>query len=283
MGDVHRYSDLVKLVGRSEAERHRNAVTHGVRASGPIGLAEFASAIAELYPDAAFCGWSAARLYGHFMARGYERPVELWTPRPIRRKDVIARRSVIDADEIVVSAGIRHTDGARTAIDLARYVSGDRAIAAMDQCLRTYRYRGPITTVEGVEERLGRRRWRADRVRAVLAEANGRAESPEETYTRLLLHRNGFSGFVPQWEVLDGTYRLDLAEPELCVAVEYQGVHHRDARQFAADMERLNRLQTELDWHVVLVVAGDLDRRRETLLARVHAALTRRGWTEPAA
>ncbi|MBB3676593.1 endonuclease domain-containing protein [Modestobacter versicolor] len=65
--------------------------------------------------------------------------------------------------------------------------------------------------------------------------------------------------------------RVDFAWPAQRVAVEYDGLWHRDPRQFAADRARLNRL-TAAGWRVVFVTAADLHRPGD-VIARVAAAL----------
>lgn len=71
----------------------------------------------------------------------------------------------------------------------------------------------------------------------------------------------------------DGTFvaRVDFAWPERKVALEYDGLWHAEAGQFARDRRRLNRLQTA-GWRIVFVTAADLARPLE-LLTRIAAAL----------
>lgn len=79
---------------------------------------------------------------------------------------------------------------------------------------------------------------------------------------------------VPQFAVrVDGRFvaRVDLAWPDLRVAVEYDGVWHAEPGRFARDRRRLNRLQAA-GWRVVFVTAEDL-RRPDELVARVAGAL----------
>ena len=61
--------------------------------------------------------------------------------------------------------------------------------------------------------------------------------------------------------------RVDFAWPEHKVAVEYDGLWHAEAGQFARDRQRLNRLQAA-GWRVVFVTAADL-RHPEALIARI--------------
>ncbi len=206
--------------------------------------------------------------------------LEVWTPRQIRRAGVVSRTAALDQDEVIDRFGTRCTSPERTAVDLARYVAGDEGIAAMDQCLRSIDRRPPITTPERVTAYLDSRpTWRASRVRAVLAEADGRAQSPWETFSRLALHRAGLTRFVPQVPVLGGTYVLDLADEEFKVGVEYDGAYHRAPTQHAADVERWNTLRYDLGWELILVTAGPLMNDRARLLRRVRAALAARDGT----
>jgi very-short-patch-repair endonuclease len=65
--------------------------------------------------------------------------------------------------------------------------------------------------------------------------------------------------------------RVDFAWPERKIAVEYDGLWHAEAGQFAKDRQRLDRLR-EAGWQGVFVTAADLH-RPELLLARLAAAL----------
>ena len=114
--------------------------------------------------------------------------------------------------------------------------------------------------------------------RAAAAFADPRAESPPESRLRLLLARAGLPA-VPQFVVrdADGRFvaRVDLAYPELCLAVEYDGAWHAEDGQFARDRQRLNRL-VAAGWVVLHVTAADL-RRPDQLVARVRALRAARG------
>jgi hypothetical protein len=114
--------------------------------------------------------------------------------------------------------------------------------------------------------------------RAAAALADGLAGSPQETRLRLLLHRSALPAPVAQFTVRDTegfVARVDFAWPDHRLAVEYDGLWHRDPAQFAADRRRLNRL-TAAGWRVVFVTADDL-RRPVKMLARIAAALSASG------
>ena len=97
-------------------------------------------------------------------------------------------------------------------------------------------------------------------VRAALALADPRAESPKESELRVVLQLAGIAA-VPQHVVLDaaGAFvaRVDLGIPAHRIAIEYDGVWHADRYQLERDRARLNRLR-EAGWSVVGVTASML-------------------------
>jgi very-short-patch-repair endonuclease len=74
----------------------------------------------------------------------------------------------------------------------------------------------------------------------VAALSNGLAESPMESRIRLALHFAGLPPPVLQHPV--GPYRLDMAYPELMVAVEYDGRDHLDPDRALRDLQRATYL-----------------------------------------
>ena len=117
--------------------------------------------------------------------------------------------------------------------------------------------------------------------RRALALADGGAQSPKETWLRLLLIEAGLPRPTTQIPVRDDcgsvVAYLDMGWEDVMVAVEYDGEQHRtDRRQYVWDVRRLELLE-QLGWIVVRVVAGD---RREDILRRVRAAIARRALPE---
>jgi very-short-patch-repair endonuclease len=276
--EIHHSAALIGACGAYRARTRYRCVTPGIRVprddSAPSNVGDLATAILALYPDSVLAGWTAARLHGHSMARSRTR-VEVICPRQIRRAGIVSRTARLEPHEIVTRFGVRCTSPVRTAIDLARYVPGDEAIAAMDQCLTTPRGRRPITTPAEIEAELDRREWwRGERVRTVLAESDPGAQSPPETFTRLLLHRGGLTMFRTQ--VPEPPYFVDLGEPNTKVGVEYDGEYHRSAEQQGADIRRRSYLRRE-GWDVILVSTEQLKRERRQILETVITALRDRG------
>ncbi|CAM3955054.1 endonuclease domain-containing protein [Tsukamurella ocularis] len=246
-----------------------------------VTFADRRRAVMQVYPAAVFCGWTAARMHAVPYADG-DRPLELWLPEHRRRDGLVIRRCAMPPSDILQRKGFALTSEVRTAIDLARFVDGDEAIAAVDQCIRVDRFGRLVTSVDEMERYLSShpRLHRSSRVRRVLAEVDGRAESPQETRARLLLHRAGLTVFEPQVKIARGRYRVDLGAEEFRVAVEYDGGHHRDRDQHRRDVQRWNRLQNDHGWTVVLANDWSLSTAgRPELLRQTRKALYDRGWT----
>jgi hypothetical protein len=167
------------------------------------------------------------------------------------------------------------TTALRTAFDLARHLDLTDAVAAVDAML-TRRW---ITITKLAEYAAKRPGWSgAPRVRRVLELSLPGAESPMESRVRLLLVLAGLPIPVPQYKIRDSAgrllARLDLAYPELRLAIEYDGDHHRERDQFRRDLARLNRLRL-LGWTVLQFTADDVLRHPERVVNQVRAAIAR--------
>lgn len=108
--------------------------------------------------------------------------------------------------------------------------------------------------------------------------SDARAESPPESRLRLALVQAGLSP-VPQFEVYAGgrfVARVDLAFPQLRIAIEYDGraVHERED-VFARDRQRQNDL-VRAGWLVLRFSAVDLRLGAAPAVAQVLAACTAR-------
>jgi hypothetical protein len=181
----------------------------------------------------------------------------------------------IDVDEIEILADMRVTTPARTALDLARRLPLGVAVAAVDALTQATELK--MADIELLVDRYsGRRGVRA--ARAALALVDGGAQSPKETWLRLLLMRAGFPR--PQTQIVvrnEWGWReayLDMGWEDIKVAVEYDGDQHRsDRRQYVKDIRRLEMLDQRYGWLVVRVVAED---HPDDVIRRVHEARARR-------
>lgn len=183
-------------------------------------------------------------------------------------------------DEIQLVSGLPATTPARTAFDLAgRYPLG-KAVAAIDALTRATKQ--DIEAAKQLTDRYkGHRNIR--RARHALALVDAGAESPRETWLRLLLIDDGYPR--PQTQIpVYGDYGeliavLDMGWADLKIAVEYEGDHHRtDRRQFNRDIARFDAL-SDLGWIVIRVTAADTS---GGVRGRVATAWSRRA-TSPVA
>jgi hypothetical protein len=181
----------------------------------------------------------------------------------------------IDIDEIEILGDMRVTTPARTALDLARRLPLGVAVAAVDALTQATDLK--MADIELLVDRYsGRRGVRA--ARAALALVDGGAQSPKETWLRLLLMRAGFPR--PQTQIVvrnEWGWReayLDMGWEDIKVAVEYDGDQHRsDRRQYVKDIRRLEMLDQRYGWLVVRVVAED---HPDDVIRRVREARARR-------
>ncbi|MDD9205386.1 DUF559 domain-containing protein, partial [Georgenia sp. 10Sc9-8] len=116
------------------------------------------------------------------------------------------------------------------------------------------------------------------RLDEALTYVTGRAESPPESRLRVYVIRAGLRAPQANYSVVVGGVflaRVDLAWPEVRVAVEYDGEYHDDPDQVAADRARLNRLKAA-GW-TVLVVDRHQMRRPDQVVQQIGAVLARAG------
>ncbi|WP_255583665.1 DUF559 domain-containing protein [Dietzia sp. ANT_WB102] len=240
----------------------------------PIDFETLSVAYSRLYPDAVLTGWSAAVLHGIAPPDGAV-PELCVGPIGRTRSGLRVRRYRIPPSAIEVRRGVRVTSRRRTAFDLARFSDHLSGVLAVEEFYRRGFSRRELE--EDVAESSGV--WGVARARRVLSDAHPRSESPRETETRLLLRDAGFTSFVPQVEVRELGYRLDLADPVARIAVEYDGAHHDDPAQQSKDRYRRNRLQAA-GWIVIVVDRKMLRLQRYELVEHVRAAYARRaaGW-----
>lgn len=177
-------------------------------------------------------------------------------------------------DETQVIADVLTTNPARTAFDLACRNPVGSAVAAIDALARATRLK--VADAELVAERYkGHRNIR--RARRALALVDAGAQSPRETWLRLMVIAAGYPPPQTQIPVYGGYGELvavvDLGWEDLKIALEYEGDHHRtDRRQLRRDIERYEALDT-MGWITIRVTA---DHTRGGILARLAAAWTRR-------
>jgi hypothetical protein len=181
---------------------------------------------------------------------------------------VVTRKDVLLPDEVGVRHGMPVTTVERTAFDLARRGAVGRAVERLDALARVTNFK-PVDVLRLGERHAHVRGLR--RLSLVLGLVDAGAQSPKETWLRLLLINEGFPPPQTQIPVLgpDGypRYFLDMGWSEVMVAVEYDGEQHRLDR----DTYRLDLIRSEylarVGWRRVRVIAGD---RRPDIVRRVQ-------------
>lgn len=215
----------------------------------------------------AACRSTAAWLYGVDVLRNKEDQIGgtlevavVEGAAAIRRPGVKSYVEILPESDIVEVAGLRATSPLRTATDLIRWLGRYHAIGAADAFLRS-----GLVTVEQLiaDEQLWFGFRGVRQLRELIRFADPSAESPRESWLRLLLHDAGFPGTELQVPVDRGPglepYRLDLAIVELKVAFEYDGVEWHPPEQQAADDERRAYIRGQ-GWTLIVVRRGDLER-----------------------
>jgi very-short-patch-repair endonuclease len=205
--------------------------------------------------SAGLSGLSLATILGVPLARTYD-PVVTAVPEadhfgPVRGLRV--RR--VCATEFVTSPWRtwRVVDSSRFCFDLCAGYPLGRAVAHLDAVARM----GHLDLAHEAQQLATIHDNDVRHVRAAVALADSRAESLRESELRVLLHQARIP-VVPQHTVHDASgrfvARVDLALPELRIAIEYDGLWHASRAQLERDRDRLNRLR-EAGWTVISVTA----------------------------
>ncbi len=183
---------------------------------------------------------------------------------------VVHRR---DGAPLVVVDGRLATTPAWTAIEVARSLRRNRALATLDAALRS----GTCNRSElwrAAIEQAGRRGIVA--VRELLMHVDPRAESPMESEARLAMIDGGLPIPELQYEIVDGNgelRRVDFAWPGQRLAVEYDGLDwHADPEAMRRDRRRTAAL-LDVGWTVIAIVFDDVRYRAPEFVARIDRHL----------
>jgi very-short-patch-repair endonuclease len=220
--------------------------------------------------EAVVAGLAAASLHGAKWIDD-DVPVELiWRNARAPRGVVTRADLLLDGEARAIGAGILVTTPARTAFDIGRRGRLDEAVARLDALAAAGRI--ACAEIRDVADAHPRARG-LPQLRAALDLVDAGAESPRETWLRLLLIRASHPRPRTQIPVVspDGLrrYYLDMGWEDVRVAVEYDGDHHRsDPVQFGSDVRRLADVD-ELGWRLIRVVKRS---HPDEVLARVQRA-----------
>ncbi|BDB40270.1 MULTISPECIES: hypothetical protein [Mycobacterium] len=227
---------------------------------------------------ATIAGAAAAALHGtKWIPRDV--PIELVSGNSRPPTGVLTRRCLLLDGETQVIDGRSVTTAERTAFDIGRGGALHSAVARLDALAAATGFK-----VEDVLD-VVRRHPRSPglrRLETALELVDAGAQSPRESYLRLLLIEAGFPRPQTQIPVLgaDGIpfAHIDVGWEEYKVGVEYEGVHHQTVRgRYVYDIQRLEMIERQ-GWLIVRVVAEE---RRVGIIARVRVAMVDRGWDAP--
>ena len=184
-------------------------------------------------------------------------PVDLIYPNPRAPRGIVTHRDALSPEEVRLVAGMSVTTPAGTAFDLGRWLNRNDAVARLDGLSRATGF-DHADVLEVVRRHHGSRHVR--RLKTALALHDPGAQSPQETWLRLLVIDAGFPRPRTQIPVDCGDgyprYFLDMGWEDAMIAVEYDGAHHRsDPEQARHDIVRHETL-AGLGWIVIRVVAG---------------------------
>jgi hypothetical protein len=202
--------------------------------------------------------------------------VELVHTNPRSPQGIVTRRDVLLEDEVTLVDGRGVTTPERTAFDIARRGSIMSSVARLDALARASGLKiGDVADLASRHH--GVRGLR--HLESVLDLVDTGAQSPKETWVRLVLIEAGFPRPQTQIPVLgpDGipVYYLDMGWEDWQLAVEYEGEDHQAVRsRYVGDVHRLEYVQ-DIGWQIVRVVAED---RRADVVRRVGRAAESRGF-----
>lgn len=213
-------------------------------------------------------GRAAAALHGAKWV-SKDAPVELIYQARRRPPGIIARDERITWDEVERLGGLSTASVTRTAFDLGRHLPLSRAVAQLDALANATGF-APEAVLPLLDRYSGARGMKT--LRKALELMDGGAQSPKETWLRLLLMK-----FFPrpqtQIPLLNDRGKpiiyLDMGWEDAKIAVEYDGSHHQsDRRQYVWDEGRL-RLINARNWLHIKVINED---SADDIVARVTRA-----------
>ncbi|MHA7987499.1 type IV toxin-antitoxin system AbiEi family antitoxin domain-containing protein [Rathayibacter sp. CAU 1779] len=188
--------------------------------------------------DPVFSGASAAVIHGLPLYRLQPRRVEVLVghPRHIHSSpDVMRHEGRLAESDVTRVAGMTVTSIERTVADLTRVVTPEAAVSAADASLRRAAVRENVQNDdlagawrEGVSRQLHNARGLRGirQARWVATFADGRAQLPGESVSRLQLHRLGFRQMslqVPVPSPTGGTYWVDFGFDDVNAFGEFDG------------------------------------------------------------
>ena len=221
-------------------------------------------------PNYAFSGLTAAWLLG--LDVSWSEPIEVTVPRDVAaraRAGVRLRRAALPEADVIGQRGLRATSAMRTVCDLGSRADLVESVVAVDMALHAGLVK--LADLESyVATHAGAKGIK--RLRRAVRLAEPRSESPMETRLRIQLIRGRLPRPSVQAELCDRKgkliARVDLYYPDRRLAIEYDGIDHKDRLQ--ADLQRQNAL-LNAGYHMLRFTAVDL-RQPKAVVAEIRRA-----------
>ena len=282
---LHRRADLlawgVHPRRLASAEFHEAVPGFLTPSTAPASLELSARVLQQkAIPGAVISGVSAAEILGLPLPRHLEytttRTVHCSVPIDRRRRSGhgAIMHTAPDEPAVLRIQGLRLSAPVPLLCELAAVLDHEQLVACCDHLVgpsSRVRPRISLELLRAAVERSGPT-YRISRVRAAVADARERVDSPKETETRLLLRDAGFAEPVVNLSIRAPAtgegFRLDLSYPELKLAIEYDGFWHSTDRRRHRRDRRKDDVLHELGWRVVRASDQDL-REPGNFLGRV--------------
>lgn len=202
-------------------------------------------------------------------------PIELLSRKNPPPHGIVVRNERCHDDEVGRIRGLAVTTPVRTAFDLARHLPRGEALARLDALAQATRF--SVNDVLALARRYPGARG-LKQLRRLLPLVDRGADSPKETWLRLLLIDAGFP--VPKTQIpvyADGGLFavLDMGWEEFKVSAEYDGEVHRMSRTSYVRDQLRERTLPQLGWLNNRVIKED---GAAGVVDRVARALWSRGW-----
>jgi hypothetical protein len=283
------FEDVAAAGGSADTVAHRLRTGRWTRADigvyrlvgPPVGWeSRLLAPIMSVGPPAAASHHAAAALHG---LPGFgDGTMELTVPRhgDVRRPAMRVHTSTdLDRCRIVARRGIPTTDVDRTLLDLARVVGPRRLHRSIEWCRREGLTDWPAL-IDCLARHARRGRPGVQRLRDVILANAGQDEITDSDFELLFLAslaERGLPAPVLHHRVTDGdrfVAEVDLAYPELRIAIELDGRVHLQAEVRERDLPRQNDLVL-LGWTVLRFSWRRFAERPDAVIGEVRAALRR--------
>lgn len=256
------------------------------RAPAPLGLAGRVLQ-RKVLPEAVVSHASAAELLGMPLPRHLEYSrsgtVHCSVSPQLRRRSGRGLRVHTRPDAPTMRVdGVRVSGPVALLCELAGMLTHDELVKCCDQLVGPRSKARPGLSLDQLRYLVDQapRAYRISAVRAAVADARERVESPKETETRLLMLREGFAEPVVNLTVrAPGSaeeFRVDLSYPDRHLAVEYDGFWHSTDKDRHHRDRRKDDVLHELGWRVVRVSDEDLRSPQDLLDRLAHCGAPRR-------